>query len=68
LRALVREVYRYFPTFSILQRYADIRLRLRPSHGSGLIVVTLDRDVLRAPDVKVALLYRTSLRVALERH
>ncbi|HET9015609.1 MAG TPA: type II toxin-antitoxin system VapC family toxin [Thermomicrobiaceae bacterium] len=37
LRALLRAVYPYVPTYAILERYADIRLALRPPHGTGLI-------------------------------
>ncbi|MBI2848966.1 MAG: type II toxin-antitoxin system VapC family toxin [Chloroflexi bacterium] len=37
LRRLVREVYPYFLTFPILDRYADIRRQLRPPYGPGLI-------------------------------
>ncbi len=37
LRQLLREVYPYFLTYSILERYADIRRKLRPPYGKGLI-------------------------------
>lgn len=37
LRRLLRVVYPYFPTYAILERYADIRRGLRPPHGPGLI-------------------------------
>ena len=37
LRQLLTEVYPYFLTYSILDRYADIRRSLRPPHGNGLI-------------------------------
>jgi predicted nucleic acid-binding protein len=37
LRALVRVVHPYLPTYSIMERYADIRRLLRPPYGSGLI-------------------------------
>src|SRR6266704_894079 len=37
LRQLMREIYPYFLTYSILDRYADIRRKLRPPHGKGLI-------------------------------
>lgn len=37
LRRLLREIYPYFLTYSVLERYADIRRLLRPPHGSGLI-------------------------------
>lgn len=37
LQTLLREIYPYFLTYSILDRYADIRRQLRPPHGPGLI-------------------------------
>ncbi len=37
LRQLLREVYPYFLTYAILERYADLRRQLRPPHGKGLI-------------------------------
>lgn len=37
LRLLLGEVYPYFLTYSILERYADIRRLLRPPYGPGLI-------------------------------
>jgi len=37
LRALVRGAYPHFLTYRIVERYADIRLQLRPPHGPGLI-------------------------------
>jgi predicted nucleic acid-binding protein len=37
LRDFLRSVYPYFLTYSILDRYADIRRSLRPPHGPGLI-------------------------------
>ncbi len=37
LRILLREVYPYFLTYSILERYADVRRKLRPPYGPGLI-------------------------------
>lgn len=37
LRSLLREVYPYFLTYPILERYADIHRQLRPPHGPGLI-------------------------------
>lgn len=37
LRRLLRVVYPYFPTYAILERYADIRRELRPPYGPGLI-------------------------------
>lgn len=37
LRSLLKEVYPYFLTYGILERYADVRQQLRPPHGPGLI-------------------------------
>lgn len=37
LRRLLRHIYPYFLTYSILERYADIRRTLRRPHGPGLI-------------------------------
>jgi predicted nucleic acid-binding protein len=37
LRNLLRDVYPYFLTYRILERYTQIRLALRPPHGPGLI-------------------------------
>lgn len=37
LRALLGEVYPYFVTYPILERYADLRLALRKPNGPGLI-------------------------------
>ena len=37
LRILLGDVYPYFLTYRILERYADIRRQLRPPHGPGLI-------------------------------
>ncbi len=37
LRRLLSEVYPYFLTYSILERYADVRRLLRPPQGTGLI-------------------------------
>jgi predicted nucleic acid-binding protein len=37
LRRLLREVYPYFLTFSIMEIYADIRRQLRPPYGPGII-------------------------------
>jgi len=37
LKDLLGEVYTYFLTYSILDRYTDIRRGLRPPNGSGLI-------------------------------
>jgi predicted nucleic acid-binding protein len=53
LRRLLCEVYPYFLTYAIMDRYADIRRQLRPPHGPGLIgdidtliaATALDRDL-----------------------
>jgi predicted nucleic acid-binding protein len=37
LRTLLGEVYPYFLTYPILERYADLRRSLRKPHGKGLI-------------------------------
>src|SRR6266700_5439511 len=37
LRQLLREIYPYFLTYPILDRYADIRRSVRPPYGKGLI-------------------------------
>lgn len=37
LRALLGEIYPYFVTYPILERYADIRLALRKPFGPGLV-------------------------------
>lgn len=37
LRDLVVEISSHFLTYSIVERYADIRRHLRPPHGPGLI-------------------------------
>jgi predicted nucleic acid-binding protein len=37
LRTLLGEVYPYFLTYPILERYTDIRRSLRKPHGKGLI-------------------------------
>jgi predicted nucleic acid-binding protein len=37
LHILLQEVYPYFLTYPILERYADIRRAMRLPHGSGLI-------------------------------
>src|SRR5436305_8850338 len=37
LRQLLNEIYPYFLTYSILDRYADLRRQLRPPYGTGLI-------------------------------
>jgi len=55
LRRLLRTVHPYFLTYAILDRYADIRRRLRPPYGPGLIG---DIDTLIAA---TALEYRLTL-------
>ncbi len=37
LQYLLREVYPYFLTYPILERYAELRRKLRPPYGKGLI-------------------------------
>ena len=37
LLTLLREIYAYFVTFPVRQRYATLRRQLRPPHGPGLI-------------------------------
>ena len=37
LRRLLGEIYPYFLTYSILERYADLRRLLRSPYGTGLI-------------------------------
>ncbi len=37
LQHLLREIYPYFLTYPILERYADIRRKIRPPYGKGLI-------------------------------
>lgn len=37
LRRLLRQIYPYFLTYRILERYADLRRSLRRPHGAGLI-------------------------------
>ena len=37
LRQLLREIYPYFLTFQILERYAEVRRKLRKPYGPGLI-------------------------------
>ena len=37
LRHLLREIYPYFLTYPILERYANLRRKLRPPQGKGLI-------------------------------
>lgn len=37
LRALLRGVRAYSPTYAILERYADLRRAMRPPHGPRLI-------------------------------
>lgn len=37
LRTLMKKVYPYPLTYSLLERYAEIRRAMRPPHGPGLI-------------------------------
>jgi predicted nucleic acid-binding protein len=37
LQRLLREIYPYFLTYAIVERYADIRRSMRAPHGAGLI-------------------------------
>lgn len=37
LRRLLREIHPYPLNYAIMERYADLRRRMRPPHGSGLI-------------------------------
>jgi predicted nucleic acid-binding protein len=37
LQTLLREIYPYFLTYAIVERYADIRRAMRAPHGPGLI-------------------------------
>src|SRR5688500_12870386 len=37
LHILLREIYPYFLSYAIVERYADIRRALRAPHGPGLI-------------------------------
>jgi predicted nucleic acid-binding protein len=37
LQRLLREIYPYFLTYAIVERYADIRRAMRAPHGPGLI-------------------------------
>ena len=37
LRQLLREIYPYFLTYPILDRYAEVRRSVRPPYGKGLI-------------------------------
>jgi len=70
LRRLLREVYPFFLTFAILERYADLRRQLRPPHGPGLTgdidtliaataiqhaLVTVDTDFERVPGLDLML-------------
>ena len=70
LEALLEQVYPYPLTYSILERYADIRRHLRPLHKDigdidtliaatavehGLTILTIDTDFERVPQLKVKL-------------
>lgn len=76
LRELLEEISPHFLTYSIMERYADIRLQLRP-HGQligdidtliaatalerNLTVVTTDSDFQWVPGLQVQLLTRQQL-------
>ena len=75
LRNLLRDIYPYYLTLPIMERYADLRLTMRRGNLIGdmdtliaataleydLAVVTIDPDFQRVPDLKVILLTRTAL-------
>ena len=75
LRGLLGAIYPYFLTYSILERYAEIRLALRRGNLIGdvdtliaataiernLTPVTIDPDFQRVPNLKVMLLSRAQL-------
>jgi tRNA(fMet)-specific endonuclease VapC len=76
LRTLLRGVYPFFLSYAIMERYADIRLQLRPrgqligdvdtliaatALERDLTVVTIDPDYQRVPGLKVQLLSRAQL-------
>jgi len=78
LRTLLREIYPYFLTYRIVERYAEIRLHLRPGPGligdidtliattaleRNLTLVTVDEDFQRVPGLQVTLIPRAALRV-----
>jgi predicted nucleic acid-binding protein len=67
LQALLEQIYPFPLTYSILERYADIRRRLRPLHQEigyidtliaatalehNLTLLTIDTDYDRVPDLK----------------
>lgn len=45
LKVLLRGVIPYFLTYSILERYADIRRQLRPPRGPGLMLLERRHDL-----------------------
>lgn len=65
LRRLLREIYPFFLTYSIMERYADIRLALRKPYGSGLIgdIDTLIAATARERRLTVVTTDRDFLRV-----
>jgi predicted nucleic acid-binding protein len=84
LQHLLLEIYPYFLTYRILERYTQIRLQLRRPYGEGLIgdidtliaatalernliIVTMDGDFLRVPELGVMLLDRDTLAVLQQR-
>lgn len=75
LRTLVEEIRPLDLDYPTMETYADLRRRLRPPHGPGLIgdmdtliaatalqhdlvLVTMDRDFRRVPDLTLLLLDR----------
>lgn len=65
LRSLLREIYPRFLTYQVLERYARLRLQMRPPHGTGLIgdVDTLIAATALEYDLCVVTLDRDFLRV-----
>ena len=76
LRTLLRGIYPFFLSYSIMERYADIRLQLRPrgqligdvdtliaatALERNLTMVTTDTDYQRVPGLQVLLLTRSQL-------
>jgi predicted nucleic acid-binding protein len=78
LRQLLRQVTPYLLTYPIMERYADIRLRLRRGQLIGdvdtliaatalernLTLITIDPDFQRVPDLKVQLLTKQQVRIS----
>lgn len=72
----IRQIYPYFLTYPIMERYADLRLQLRPQGRligdidtliaataleRNLTLVTIDSDYQRVPSLNVMLLSRSQL-------